>query len=152
MALGDARHPMGLDEAVTAPRPRLVAGIGFRRGATAGEILALIRQALSEAGADHLAGLATALDRAEDPALREAAAAFGLVPTGIASAALVAQDARVLTRSARIQTLRGVGSLCEAAALAGAGPGGRLALPRISTGSVTCALAFATETHEKPQG
>lgn len=155
MAYGDARHPMGLDEAVTArPRRPLVAGVGFRSRAEAPDIIALIRRALVLAGAEpgDLAMIATAEDRAEAPAFREAAAALGIVPLGIAPETLAAHDARVPTRSPRIEALRGVGSLCEAAALAGAGPEGDLALARIATGSVTCALAFGAETHEKPQG
>jgi cobalt-precorrin 5A hydrolase len=146
---------MGLDETVTAlPAGRLVAGIGFRRGATALEIAALLHRALALAGADagDLRGIATALDRADEPAIREAAAGFGLVPTGIDRDMLTAQDARVPTRSARIVAMRGVGSLCEAAALAGAGAGGHLALARMAVGSVTCALAFGPETHDKPEG
>ena len=58
----------------------------------------------------------------------------------------------VPTRSARIEALRGVGSLCEAAALACAGPGSRLALTRIASGSVTCALAFRPETRQRTEG
>ena len=47
----------------------------------------------------------------------------------------------MVTRSARIEALRGVGSLAEAAALAAAGPQGRLVLPRIASAGATCALA-----------
>ncbi len=135
---------------MTAPAWPLIAGIGFRRSATAPEIEGLIRHALAEAGSapGALRMIATAEDRAEDPALVAAAATFGLVPTGIAPLHLAACDGRVRTRSARIEALRGVGCLCEAAALAGAGPGGTLAVPRVSGGSVTCALAFGGETRE----
>lgn len=144
---------MGLDQAVSAARP-LVAGIGFRRSAEAAEITALIARALEAAGAEpeHLAAIATALDRAGDPAIREAAEHFGLAPLGVAPDALTACDAAVETRSARIESLRGVGSLCEAAALAVAGPGATLALPRIASGSVTCALAFRRETRQRAEG
>jgi len=140
---------MGLDEAAM-----IVAGIGFRRGAEASEIAALIRRALSEAGIApvRLAAIATAHDRAGDAALHEAASAFGLVPEGVAPEALLACDARVPTRSARIEALRGVGSLCEAAALACAGPDSRLVLDRIASGSVTCALAFRPETRQRAEG
>lgn len=134
--------------------PSLVAGIGFRRDARADEIAALITRALGLAGAEpgQLAAVATAEDRAGDAAIREAAGTFGLGVEGISSEALSACDARVLTRSARIEVLRGVGSVCEAAALAGAGPAGRLAVTRIASGSVTCALAFRPETRQRPAG
>lgn len=139
---------MGLDQAVTA---RLVAGIGFRHGVGSTEIVALIRQALAAAGAgeDRLSALATALDRAGDPALREAAAVFGLVPEGISRERLEACGDRIVSRSPRIEALRGVGCLCEAAALAAAGPDADLALARIATGSVTCALAFRDQTRHR---
>ncbi|KAB1075284.1 cobalamin biosynthesis protein [Methylobacterium planeticum] len=127
---------MGLDQAVS-----VVAGIGFRRGTPAAEIVALLRRALREAASDDLGALATAADRADAPACREAARAFGLVPLGVAPAALAAVDARVPTRSPRIERLRGIGSLAEAAALAAAGDGARLILPRIASPGATCALA-----------
>ncbi|SEH63840.1 cobalt-precorrin 5A hydrolase [Methylobacterium sp. 275MFSha3.1] len=126
----------------------LVAGIGFRRGTEAEEIAELIERALTLVGAarSSLAAVATADDRASDPAIRAATARFGLAPHSIAAAALEARDAEVVTRSARIERLRGVGSLAEAAALAGAGPRSRLALPRIASGGATCALAVRYDT------
>lgn len=121
----------------------LVAGIGFRRAAGADEIVALVCGALvvAEASPDRLAALATAEDRADEPAFREAAAALGCEAIGLSPAALSAVDTRVPTRSARIEQLRGVGSLAEASALAGAGEGGTLLVPRIASARVTCALA-----------
>ena len=121
----------------------LVAGIGFRRGTGADEIAALIGRALAQAGAKRasLRAVATAADRAGEPAIREAAARYGLVPVAVEAEALAACDGRVPTRSARIERLRGVGSLAEAAALALAGPGGAVALARIASAGATCALA-----------
>lgn len=137
-----------------SPLPSLVAGIGFRRGAGADEIATLIAIALGQAGAEpgQLAAIVTAEDRAGDPAIRDAASTFGLAVEGIPPEALAACDIRVPTRSARIEALRGVGSVCEAAALAAAGPAGHLALARIASGSVTCALAFRPETRQRPAG
>ncbi|MEA1834136.1 cobalamin biosynthesis protein [Methylobacterium durans] len=136
---------MGLDEAVSGSPP-LVAGIGFRRGTDSAEIVALLRRALDASGAEaaRLAAIATADDRAGEPALREAARAFALAPTPVPPEALAAADARVITRSARIERVRGVGSLAEAAALAAAGPASRLVLPRIASAGATCALAAPT--------
>lgn len=133
-----------------------VAGIGFRRGTDAAEIAGLIGSALGRVGAsrDDLGAIATAADRAEEPAIRDAAAAFGLSPLPITPAALGACDGRVLTRSSRIERLRGVGSLAEAAALAALGPDARLALPRIASPGATCALAscaLATSQRQVPE-
>ena len=123
-------------------QPRLVAGIGFRHGVAADAIVALIRRALAgSAAGDGLVVIATAADRAGEPAIREAAAAFGLAPVGVAPEALRAVDSRVPTRSARIEASRGIGSLAEAAALAIAGGTGHLVLARIDDGRATCALA-----------
>jgi cobalt-precorrin 5A hydrolase len=121
----------------------LVAGIGFRRGIDADEITALIDRALAamDAARSDLAAVATAEDRAAEPAIRRAAAAFGLSPRPIGPDLLAACDRRVITRSARIERLRGIGSLAEAAALAAAGPSSRIALARIASGGATCALA-----------
>lgn len=129
----------------------IVAGIGFRHGAAAREIVALIHRALAESGhaPDRLAAIATAEDRANETPIIEAAAMFGLVPVGMLPAELIAVDARVPTRSDRIEASRQVGSVAEAAALAMAGEGGTLILPRIASPAVTCALAlpayFATQ-------
>ncbi|WP_227435299.1 cobalamin biosynthesis protein [Methylobacterium sp. W2] len=129
----------------------LVAGIGFRHGAMPDEIVALIQRALAESGhkPDRLGAIATAEDRANEPSIVEAAAVFGLVPVGMALAEMIAVDARVPTRSGRIEASRRVGSVAEAAALAAAGEGGTLILARIASPAVTCALAlpayFATQ-------
>ncbi|UIY40001.1 cobalamin biosynthesis protein [Methylobacterium radiotolerans] len=130
----------------------LVAGIGFRRETDAEEIAGLIERALALAGAarSSLAAVATAADRASDPAIRAAAARFGLAPHPVPAAALEARDAEIVTRSARIEHLRGVGSLAEAAALAGAGDMSRLALPRIASRGATCALAVRYDTTREP--
>lgn len=133
---------MGLDPLVT-----IVAGVGFRRGTQAPEIEALIRRALAEAGLEPgaLAGIATAADRAGATALAEAAARFGLAPRGITAEALAEADTRVVTRSARIETTRGIGSVAEAAALAAGGPEARLVLARIASSGATCALAAVAD-------
>jgi cobalt-precorrin 5A hydrolase len=140
---------MGLDQDMT---DRLVAGIGFRRNTGPDEIAALITRALGQAGVDGtaLAAVATAADRAGEPAIAAAAAGFGLTPYPVGPDALAASDARVVTRSARIENLRGIGSLAEAAALAVAGPESRLVLPRIASGGATCALALWPNTNPAP--
>jgi cobalt-precorrin 5A hydrolase len=133
---------VGLDEAVTEC---VVAGIGFRHATAADEILALVAQALATQPRP-LGRLATAADRADEPAIRDVAAALGVPLIAVAAEALVAVDARIVTRSARLMATRGVGSVAEAAALAGAGPGATLILPRIASAGATCALALHGES------
>ena len=124
---------------------RVVAGIGFRHATAADEILALVAQALATQPRP-LGCLATAADRADEPAIRAVAAALRIPLIGVPAEALVAVDDRVVTRSARIAGTRGVGSVAEAAALAGAGPGATLILPRIASAGATCALALPAES------
>ncbi|KQP32291.1 cobalamin biosynthesis protein [Methylobacterium sp. Leaf100] len=133
---------MGVDEAVT---DRLVAGLGFRRATSADEILALLHRALANQSAP-LGCLATPADRADAPAIRAVAGALGVPLVAVAADAMIAVDARVLTRSARIAATRGVGSVAEAAALAVAGAAATLILPRIASAGATCALALARES------
>lgn len=124
---------------------RVVAGIGFRHATAADEILDLVGHALARQPF-LLESLATAADRADEPAIRAVAATLGVPLIGVSAEALIAMDARVVTRSARITATRGVGSVAEAAALAGAGPGATLILPRIASAGATCALALGPES------
>ncbi len=125
----------------------IVAGVGFRRGVEADEIVALVERALEHASLTHnaLSRLATVEALATLPAFREAVRRLGVVATPVAQAALLAAAPYVRTQSPRSIAAHGVGSVAEAAALAAAGPYPQLILERIASGSATCALA-RTET------
>ncbi|OAS26763.1 hypothetical protein A5481_04670 [Methylobacterium platani] len=135
-------HGTGRATDTGAPRA-VVAGIGFRHATLPGEIVSLVADGLRQAGlaGARLVALATAEDRADDPAIREAAGTLGVPLVAVGVEALREAGRRVVTRSVRIEALRGVGSLAEAAALAAAGPDARLVLPRIASAGATCALA-----------
>jgi cobalt-precorrin 5A hydrolase len=128
---------MGGDEAM------IVAGVGFRRGVAAEEIVALIEQALERTALarNALSRLATIEALASLPAFTEAARRLDVVAIPVAQAALLAAAPHVRTQSARSIAAHGVGSVAEAAALAAAGPRPHLILERIASGSATCALA-----------
>jgi cobalt-precorrin 5A hydrolase len=114
----------------------IVAGFGFRSGAS----LAALRDALVRAGgADGVTHLATLEAKAEG--LVPLGLALGLPVVGVADAALRAQV--TLTQSGRVQALKGVGSVAEAAALAAAGPGARLRGPRVVSADGTATAAIA---------
>lgn len=121
----------------------LIAGIGLRPGTQAQEITECLEQALAAAGLSESAvrRIATLQARVGEPGLEAVALRLGCAITGIPDEALKGFEAGCATRSTRISALYGVGSVAEAAALAAAGPGGRLILPRIATARVTCALA-----------
>ncbi|HEY8381492.1 MAG TPA: cobalamin biosynthesis protein [Microvirga sp.] len=121
----------------------IVAGIGFRRSADPGEIVALVERAVADCALTRgeLRGLATLAALADAPAFREAARRLGLDALAVAERAVAEASEGIVTHSARSFSAHGVGSVAEAAALGAAGPGARLVLPRIASATATCALA-----------
>lgn len=77
----------------------------------------------------------------DEAGLCEAALLLGTRIVFLPLDALVARRGDVLTRSARVEAMLGVGSVAEAAALAGAGAGSVLLGPRVTGARVTCAIA-----------
>jgi cobalt-precorrin 5A hydrolase len=109
---------------------RLVIGLGFREAATAqsiAEVLASVAARIAQPGA---VVLAVAEDKAAHPGLLAAVQASHFLVETVASEEMREADARVVTRSERVLRQRGVGSVCEAAALAVAGRGARLVVTR----------------------
>lgn len=114
-----------------------VAGLGFRSSAG----VESLRAALAAAGGQGADALATSERKAGAPAMQALAAETGLPLLALPEDLLAAQT--TLTESARVRRLTGAGSLAEAAALAGAGPGARLLGERAvsADGLATAALA-----------
>ncbi len=127
-----------------------VVGVGFREKAPAASIIEAVRAVVLAAG-EGARMLAVPADKAQ--ALREAALELGLAIEPISPEALRAADAGVATRSAVVAGYRGVGSVCEAAALAGAGLAGagadaHLLVPRIVSADGMATAAAATRTKD----
>jgi cobalt-precorrin 5A hydrolase len=124
---------MGGDETL------IFVGLGFRRDVGAGDLLAAIRDARARAGCtvDAIA----VPDFKADAACAQAADSLGVPLVRVGREALKGEQGRCLTRSDAAEKATGFACVAEAAALAAAGPGGRLLLARIATGSATCALA-----------
>ena len=121
-------------------------GIGCRSGVSGATIAALAERALVEFGAP--AGerrLFTLVAKAGEPALVEAARRIGAALIPLPIEALKAEAARVLTSSPIVQARFGAPAIAEAAALAGAGAGGRLLGPRLAADGATCAVALSAE-------
>jgi cobalt-precorrin 5A hydrolase len=118
-------------------------GIGCRRDTSADLIEAVIAQALTAArlAAGDVAVIATAADKMREPGVIEAAKRLDRPLRGIAENDLTAVAGLAVTRSDRVQRLKGVPSVAETAALAAAGRNARLILPRLANTSATCALA-----------
>ena len=115
-------------------------GIGCRKGCPARAIEALVRRALAGV-VDAPLGLFTLADKRGEPGLVKAADLLELSLTYLSREALRTRDGDIQTRSERAESLFGVPSVAEAAALAGAGPGSVLIVPRIAEGGATCAIA-----------
>lgn len=121
---------------------RYAIGIGARRGVAAQDIVDLVRSVAKTHEVDlHHARLCALESKAEEAGLHEAARALGVDLVFLPLAALRARRAAAATHSPRVQAMFGVGSVAEAAALVGAGPGSRLVAPRVTTPVAACALA-----------
>jgi len=114
----------------------IVAGFGFRSGATTASLRAALEAAEGERRVTHLATLE---DKASD--LQELAALLSLPLVAIAPARII--DQPTPTQSLASQAARGVGSVAEACALVAAGATARLlAVRSISPDHMaTCAIA-----------
>ncbi len=127
------------------PVSRVVAvGLGCRVGVDGAAIAALVRQALAELRTpEGDLRLFTLAEKGEEPGLVEAARLLAAPLTPLPLEAMQAEAGRVLSRSAAVMARFGVPSVAEAAALAGAGAGGRLLGPRLAEGGATCAVALS---------
>ncbi len=130
----------------------IVAGIGTRKGVDAAEVVALIERALAEAHieATSLSAIATAAGKADEPGIIAAATQLGLQLLPMSTEAMQAGEGGI-TDSSCSARLFGVSSVSEASALAAAGQGSSLILPRIKSASATCALAKAAAAELRGQ-
>lgn len=114
----------------------IAAGIGFRRDAPLASVLEVFLAASHRTPPVQV--LASTEAKIATPQMRDLAAHLNLPLRAVDVAGLDTP-----TKSARIEGLMGTGSLAEAAALAAAGPGARIIVPRmISTdGTATAAIA-----------
>lgn len=121
----------------------IVAGFGFRKGASLESLL----DALSRANVTDrpVFCIATASDKAEMPVFHKLASQLDLPSVGIDADRLSSQA--TITQSATSQAHRTTGSVAEAAALAAAGQRATLLGPRVISSDrlATCALAAGTD-------
>ena len=119
-------------------------GIGCRAGASAANIVALVQRTLSHAQLDRAPAQLFSIDTKRDEiGLIKAARLLAMPIAFLSHEALAARARDAVTRSALVTAVHGLPSVAETAALAGAGPGSRLAVPRVSAGAVTCAIAVS---------
>ncbi len=127
--------------------PCLAVGIGCERGADPAEAVALVEQALDGAGlARESIALIASIDlKADEGAVLEAAAHFGVPARFFSAATLEAETPRL--RNPSITVFREVGchGVSEGAALAAAGGNARLIVAKVKSARVTCAVAEASD-------
>ncbi|TPI39814.1 cobalamin biosynthesis protein [Mesorhizobium sp. B3-1-9] len=126
----------------------MVAGIGSRKGVTAGDVRAAVETALEAHGLamTALSALATGEIKRNEPAIFLAGRDLNLPVLIMSDAALQSVSSGTVSRSEASQAQAGTPSVSEASALAAAGKGAKLLGPRIVLGPVTCAIALGGGT------
>jgi cobalt-precorrin 5A hydrolase len=122
----------------------IVAGIGCGRETSSDDILSLIFLALSNFGIaqENLTAIATETSKADERGIASAARSLSIPVVRCPVADLGRVADRVLTRSLRVQEIKGVPSIAEASALVAAGSNARLLGARVAVNKVTCAIAI----------
>jgi cobalt-precorrin 5A hydrolase len=122
----------------------IVAGIGCGRGTSAEDIVSLIAVALSNLGIaqENLTAIATESSKADEHGIAGAARSLSIPVWRCPVADLGRVADQVLTRSLRVQAIKGVPSIAEASALVAAGSNARLLGARVAANKVTCAIAI----------
>lgn len=120
-------------------------GVGCARGCQPDELIDLVMQELAHAdiNAAAIAGVFSVDLKADEPAL-QALASMLAVPLRVFDRETLADEApRLATPSATVEVEIGIPGVAEAAALAAAGPEGRLIHPKVKSANATMALALA---------
>jgi len=122
----------------------IVAGIGCGSGTSSEDIVSLIFTALSNFGIarENLTAIATESSKADERSIAGAARSLSIPVLRCRVADLGQVADQVLTRSLRVQEIKGVPSIAEASALVAAGPNARLLGARVAANRVTCAIAI----------
>lgn len=122
----------------------IVAGIGCGRETSSEDIVSLIVAALANFGIarEKLTAIATETSKADERGIADAARSLSLPVIRCAVADLGRVADQVLTRSLRVQELKGVPSIAEASAIVAAGPNARLLGVRLAANKVTSAIAI----------
>ena len=134
----------GTDALVFHP-PVLALGIGCERGCSADEISDLAHSTLAQAGlaATAVAAVVSVELKLAEPGIHALAAALRVRARFFPASRLLAETARLSERSAAAFRATGCWGVAEGAALAAAGAGGVLVVPKRKSRRATCAVARA---------
>lgn len=127
-------------------RPKtLVLGLGASRGAHPGEAIELAERVISESGMarDSVALVASIDVKADERAIHAVAEHFGVPARFFAADRLEAEASRLASPSEAVFAEVGCHGVAEGAALAAAGAGGALIVPKMKRREVTAALGRA---------
>lgn len=124
-------------------RQRLALGVGCARGCDPGELEGLVRKTLADAGiaAGEIAAVHSIDVKADEAAVHALANALGVPARFHDAATLEAEAPRLENPSEVVFAEVGCHGVAEGAALAAAGPGGRLVVPKRRSAAATCAVA-----------
>ena len=125
--------------------PVLALGIGCERGCSTEEIADLAHSTLAEAGLAEtaVAAVVSVELKLAEPGIHALAAAFGVPARFFPASRLLAETERLSERSTAVLRATGCWGVAEGAALAAAGPGGVLVVPKRKSRRATCAVARA---------
>ncbi|MBW8321015.1 MAG: precorrin-3B C(17)-methyltransferase [Rhizobium sp.] len=126
----------------------LVLGMGCERHASSEEAIALAEQALADGDLawQSLAAVASIDVKADEPAIHDVAAHFGVPARFFPAARLEEEAPRLQNPSEVVFAEVGCHGVAEGAALAGVGPSGDLVFPKIKSKGVTAAIAHSAAT------
>jgi cobalt-precorrin 5A hydrolase/precorrin-3B C17-methyltransferase len=127
-----------------AKLPVLALGVGAGRGVAVAELAELARAVLAESGftSQAVACIASLDRKSDEPAILALGEAYGVPVRFFDAATLSKEEARVPNPSEHVRAIVGTPSSAEAAALAAAGPGGRLIVTKRKSARATCAIAM----------
>jgi cobalt-precorrin 5A hydrolase / cobalt-factor III methyltransferase / precorrin-3B C17-methyltransferase len=142
--VSDDCDPGDADRLVYNPQ-HLAVGIGCERNAEPEEVVALVVDALTEAGLAQgsVAGVFSIDLKMDEPAVHAAAAALGVPVRFFDAARLEAETPRLANPSEAVFREVGCHGVAEGAALVAAGPEGVLVVPKQKSRRATCAVARA---------
>jgi cobalt-precorrin 5A hydrolase/precorrin-3B C17-methyltransferase len=127
--------------------PVLAIGIGCERGCPAQEIVDLARATLDDAGLAEgaVAAIVSVELKLAEPAIHALAGAFGVPARFFPAQRLLAETERLSERSEAVFRATGCWGVAEGAALAAAGPAGKLVAAKRKSRRATCAVARAPQ-------
>ena len=134
-------------DALVLHPPVLALGIGCERGCSTREMEDLARSALAEAGLapGAVAAVVSVELKLAEPAIHALAAELGVPARFFPASRLLDETPRLSERSPAAFRATGCWGVAEGAALAAAGPGGVLAVPKRKSRRATCAIARASQ-------